>query len=282
MRIAFCSCSKTHKEPENHAWSEIAQREPDLLLLLGDLVYAPNRKWQWRESRRARMFARFRERYREHFAREDFRELLGKVKHAAIWDDHDFAWNDCRGAKMPAEIKAHSRALFDEFLSDRIGQRPERIYHSFELEDDSAKVILLDSRSFRTRAKKKGTILGERQLEWLLAELDHPAEITIVANGSCLTRGLSGWDRFDREFDVVTKAFAERGKVLYLGGDIHKNAFEPGKGYHEAISSGVGRKERGNFGLVDIDEKVVTVQFFGRRKRDRGTHRIERKTWKAC
>ncbi|MFT5288634.1 MAG: alkaline phosphatase D [Planctomycetota bacterium] len=282
MRIAFCACSKTHKEPEHHAWSDISRQEPDLLLLLGDLVYAPNRKWQWRESRRARMFARFRERYREHFARADFRELLDKVKHAAIWDDHDFAWNDCCGAKMPADIKANARALLDEFLGDRIGRTPERIYHSFELESDSVKVIMLDCRSFRTRAKKKGTMLGKQQLEWLLQELDHQSEITIVANGSCLTRGLSGWDRFDREFAQVTRAFAERGKILYLGGDIHKNTFESGEGFHEAISSGVGRKDRGNFGLVDIDAKVLTVQFIGRRERDRSTHRIDRKTWRAC
>jgi hypothetical protein len=93
---------------------------------------------------------------------------------------------------------------------------------------------------------------------------------------------LSGWDRFDREFEQVTRAFAERGKILYLGGDIHKNTFESGEGFHEAISSGVGRKDRGNFGLVGIGAAGGTVQLLGRRERDRGTHRIDRKTWRTC
>ena len=280
MKIAFCSCSKHHREPDGHGWSSILAENPDLLLLLGDLVYAPSWKWKWRKAKRQKALAKLEARYRGQFGREDFRELIQRTPYAATWDDHDFAWNNVCGSRVAPTIRSGTLELFNRFHSERIQPVANRVRQSFVPEADaSVRVILLDVRSYREKPKKKRSMLGKEQLAWLKTELEKPEEIAVVAAGSCLTAGGSRWAKFRREYDEVIGWFSARRRVLFLGGDVHENGFVPGDGYHELISSGVGRHALGNFGVVDIGSSEIDVRLTGRRERDRLRRTIDRSTW---
>ncbi len=283
MKIAFCSCSKHHKEPKGHGWSAIFDEKPNLLLFLGDLAYAPSWKWRWRKSKYKKRLAKLEQRYQMQFEREDFAKLIEQVPYGAVWDDHDFAWNNACGLKMKPAIKSGTLALFNRFHAGRIQPVPNRVHQSFVFDaEPSVRFILLDGRTYRDKPKKKRSMIGSEQLEWLKAELEEPEEIAVVVSGSCLTRGGSKWRKHKHEYDDVIEKFRGRRKVLFLGGDIHENDFvTKNDGYHEIISSGVGRHEFGNYGIVDIGSNEIFVRLGGRLDRDKMTRTIDRETWIA-
>ena len=280
MKIAFCSCSKHHREPNGHGWGSVLAEEPDLLLLLGDLVYAPSWKWKWRKSKRKKALAKLEKRYRMQFEREDFKELIARFPYAAAWDDHDFAWNNVCGANVAPALQSGTLELFNRFHAGRIQPVQGRVRQSFVTEaDPSVRIILLDVRSHREKPGKRRSMLGREQLDWLEAELQRPEEIAVVASGSCLTKGGSRWKKFREEYERVIQWFSTRRKVLFLGGDIHENEFVESDGYHEIISSGIGRHEFGNYGVVDIHSNDISVRLSGRLGRDNLSRTIDRGTW---
>ena len=169
------------------------------------------------------------------------------------------------------------------------------VYCSWELGD--VKVIVLDVRYCRQRAhpdKPQATLLGKDQEEWLREELDHNKKYTMIASGSCIKDGAKRetWRDFKNFYADFRQQIKTAERTLFVSGDIHRNKFNDHKGFFEAISSGIGRKEKlgnfpnqktgkplNNYGIVTFGKSSVRVSLRGRRKRDRIEKRIRASSW---
>ena len=124
--IAFTSCMLTkrpiHKGWQNEAWGEVRGHAPDHLCLLGDNIYmdfgaGTLQSKQWSVAVFAReMHARYARQWNDV---EAFRDLVRSTSHVhVIWDDHDFAWKNSRGAgqdPVSTEKQRVSKFLYQQF-----------------------------------------------------------------------------------------------------------------------------------------------------------------------
>src|ERR1043166_9365837 len=109
-RIAFGSCHDM-KVPKvtipflgkpHDIWDAIRVTHPDLLLMLGDNVYASTTNMDVMRAEYAKLAAD-----------EGFKRLRASVPILATWDDNDYGYSDV-GGEYPK--KAQSQAIFLEFF----------------------------------------------------------------------------------------------------------------------------------------------------------------------
>ncbi len=255
-RLTFTSCCH-HKRTEQPAWGHIAERKSDLLLLLGDNVYAKQRGWD---------IADLAQRYRDRLSDPRFRRAIDNTAMIATWDDHDLGPNNALGDTPDAraigetgmERREEARLLFLSHLSPR-GVNPDalthpagEIYCSYEL--NGVLIIVLDGRYYRQDIREVGAdaqFLGETQEAWLWSQLDRAQSgnyvATIVCCGSTINANkelgedVSHYRRFYTEF---AKRFRSCPNPIFLSGDIHSSAFVRHEGFVEAIASGVAQTRR--------------------------------------
>jgi phosphodiesterase/alkaline phosphatase D-like protein len=263
-RIAIASCCNVDFAPQQPAWAAIEAAKPDALLLLGDNVYTVQKGWDHKHLD---------QQYRKQLAVPSFKSLIRKVPVLATWDDHDFGPNDSRGAHVADEKRRRSRELFHEHMAFRIAQNKPHVYCATEIDD--VKIIMLDVRYYRTTSNNaNATLLGEEQETWLWNELDHQRKYTLIGSGTCVAAGPTREKvrDFERFYRKLRKRLLARGRVLWLSGDLHLNAFRNHKGFYEVTSSGVGRthkdgpyqgQQMDNYGLIDIGPQRVKVALRG-------------------
>jgi alkaline phosphatase D len=137
-----------------------------------------------------------------------------------------------------------------------------------------ARVILLDNRFHATPLDvDQPALMGQTQMDWLATHLQHDRAYTLIAGGLTLTHSAENWSNYHAEFDRFKALIVGKKRVIYLGGDIHRNAFgAPGSDgvppCYELISSGVCVNmlglpfefdRRRNWTLLEIDEAGVLV-----------------------
>ena len=285
-KIAIASCCKIQMQRDQPAWAEIESEQPDLLLLLGDNAYMLNNKWDhdYLDAR-----------YKEQFKEKNFASLIKKVPFLATWDDHDCGVNDSRGGEIADWKRRKSRALFHKYMGGAVAKNRPEVYASYELDD--IKIIMLDVRYYReriSRRKPNATLLGAKQEAWLWKELDHSKRYTVIGSGSCIKDGADRetWMDFKQFYKEFRARIADVKRILFVSGDIHRNKFNDHQGFFEAISSGIGRKEKhgkwpnqrtgkplDNYGIIDFRSNAVTVSLRGRRRKDRIEREIRSSTW---
>lgn len=315
MKIAFTSCMLEQRFDRQPVWQRIQAADPDVLLLLGDSIYldidvAPRRMSdnEFAEHCHAR--------YQAQLAVPEFDALLrhmaakGGRRVFAVWDDHDFLWNDAAGADI-AEIPEHrdkiprSRVLFRAFQQalTEVGVFPASfydteppadgddgpLYEAVQLQPD-VWLHLTDGRTCRTETwlvpQNRRAILGQAQLEALATAVEAaPEALHLVASGSTS----SGWKKYLRDWSALN-AIADRHRLLMLSGDVHYNAFAThgeaeGLPLHEATASGAALRdavifgdEIENFGLAEVLADEVRVRFFHQGGEGRA-RRIRRADW---
>ena len=281
MKIAFASCAKIQDYPEQPAWKMIEDEQPDLLLLLGDNVYARNRTPDLADLER---------RYKEQLREPNFASLISKVQVKAIWDDHDFGPDNSWGADpgLPQGYKDRTRDLFHRYM-DSSTNLPEA-YYSFT--EGDIHFVMLDVRYYREDPDDAGSSpIGATQLAWLKDELNKPSKFKILCSGTGLTK-LKGFHESLDEF----KGFYQRDflpllkqvdKLIVLSGDIHRNLIRQHDGFPEFVSSAVGRggskvfspKIRNNYGILEFKDRVIDVSLKGRKSRDRHSASIDIPNW---
>ena len=170
--IAFGSCNKQNLPQP--LWGPIIANNPDVFIWGGDNIYADTPDMDKMEQD-----------YNIQKSNPGYQKLLSTTSFLATWDDHDYGKND---AGTEWEYKEESQDKFLDFLDvpqNDERRRREGVYHSklFKLKEGSVKVILLDTRYFRSKliksnkkgkrydANTEGTILGEEQWKWLESEL---------------------------------------------------------------------------------------------------------------
>ena len=197
-KIAFGSCADQGKPLP--IYDTIAAAKPDLLLLLGDNIYADLDKG------RKVTPAVIQEKYELLAAVPEWQRLKAACPLLATWDDHDFGKND-GGAEF--EIKDDSQKLFHDFFgtpADSPRRSRKGVYdaHVFGPEGKRVQVILLDTRYFRAGLKTTkgrtiapygfirepyapssdpaGAFLGDEQWGWLAEQLKVPAELRLLCS----------------------------------------------------------------------------------------------------
>jgi alkaline phosphatase D len=305
MKIAFASCyHPSSKEPK--IWRKILNCKPDLLLLLGDNVYTPGIEYN-KSTHETK--------YTNLFADKYFAEIMCKVPHLAIWDDHDFGTgNSCGAVKTgPRAMYAHrdeSRKLFNQYMHSPLNNNAPEVYCSIIIGD--VKIIMLDTRYYREEGGQTATLLGKKQEKWLKRELRHNGKFTIICSGSCYQNGGNGesWTSYPQWCEKFIPEIKKSPRPLFLSGNIHKNKFitwirdwrgkiRAGRWtekllpndlcFHEVISSGIGAKgtingvvkSKNNYGIIEIGRDEVKITLSGRLDRDKIKKTIDVHTWKV-
>jgi alkaline phosphatase D len=246
-RIVFGSCAKQSKDQP--IWDAIIEAKPDLVILLGDNIYADTRDMNI-----------MREKYAALAAKPGFKRLRESTPIVAIWDDHDFGEDDA-GADYP--MKEESRRIFCDFWGEPAGsarRTRDGIYagYLFGPAGQRLQVIVPDLRWNRTPLVKadlggtpyvrwatgqaiKGkpvpgpyvripdssaTMIGAKQWEWLDTQLAAPADMRILASSLQVVADFPGWEAWvnfaedhQRLLETIRKRRADG--LICISGDTH-------------------------------------------------------------
>lgn len=317
MRIAFVSCGSTRILPRAPVWRWIADAQPDHLVLLGDNIYLDVASGANPQQLTVNDFGNLLHAlYGELIADARFSALVRALPAGhvhAIWDDHDFLWNDAEGAEVAkdpvqrekialttAHLEAFRRALAVQLAPGSYpAQANDAAFWTRPQPPLATPMVTLapdvllhltDGRTDRTRTflvpDDQRAILGRAQMQRLRQRvLAAPADaVHLLASGSTI----AGWQRFDRDLNALLALAAQR-RMLVLSGDIHRNNLDgfgtTGLPLHEATSSAAAIKavvavgaRRHNHGLVDISPTHVHVQLFKKNQLEM-ERRIARGTW---
>lgn len=184
--VALGSCNYVNEQPydrpgriyggDHEILNKIANKEPDVMLWLGDNVYLREIDWNSKSG--------YIHRYTHTRSIPEVQRLLSSCNNYAIWDDHDFGPNDANGSWIHKEWALET---FDMFWANPTTGLPDLkgITTAFQYIDID--FFLLDNRYHRTSdelADGKTHILGQQQIEWLIQTLKYSrAPFKLVAIG---------------------------------------------------------------------------------------------------
>jgi alkaline phosphatase D len=232
--IAFGSCD--NQKLENNLWPAVLKNNPNIWIWGGDNIYSDTYDMEKMAND-----------YKTQKEDNEYLKVVNSTSILGTWDDHDYGLND---GGEEYEMRKESQQLFLDFFDiSKDDPRRERkgIYHAelFETINGSVKVIVLDTRYFRTPLTKsetqkrryepnnygEGTVLGEAQWQWLASELkDSKAEFNVIVTSIQLLSGEHGfetWANFPHEQDKLynlIKSSKAKG-VMVLSGDRHISEF---------------------------------------------------------
>ena len=232
--IAFGSCD--NQKLENNLWPAVLKNNPNVWIWGGDNIYSDTYDMEKMASD-----------YKTQKEDSEYLKVVNSTRILGTWDDHDYGLND---GGEEYEMRKESQQLFLDFFDvpkDDPRREREGVYHSeiFEAQNGTVKVIVLDTRYFRTSLTEsknpkrryepntygEGTILGEAQWQWLASELKNSkAEFNILVTSIQLLSGEHGfetWANFPHEQDKLyslVKSSKAKG-VMVLSGDRHISEF---------------------------------------------------------
>ena len=222
-RIAFGGgAGYTHAK--ERMWNTLADQKLDALLLLGDNVYIDHP-----ESQITQRYCY----YRRH-SRPEWRNLVASVPVYSIYDDHDFAVNDCiPGPKI--DTPAWKREVWTVFKQNWNnpsyggGEKQPGCWYNFHLGD--VHFVMLDCRYYRDL--KGGSMLGAVQKRWLFQTLRQnksKATFTVIASSVPWSHDTKGgskdtWDGYPEEREEIF-AFVEAQRIdgmILIAADRHRS-----------------------------------------------------------
>ena len=228
--ILFGSCIK--QDQQMPIFGTMLAREPELLIFLGDNIYADTTDMEVMRAKYATL--------KENQA---FARLIEACPVLATWDDHDYGANDA-GANYSQRVE--SQRIFVDFWADPPDSQRRRrpgVYDAktFGPADKRLQIILLDTRYFRGPLAKgerrvggeyvptedqSVTMLGEMQWKWLEEQLRKPARVRLIASSIqfiAQDAGQETWSNLPHErrrlIELIGKTKANG--VLIISGDRH-------------------------------------------------------------
>jgi len=203
LRIGVTSCGK-HSDGYFNAYRELAAMGCDLVLHLGDYIYAsasggtgdPLGRWAPIGTRlhdpnvEATELAIYRARYRQYRSDPDLQALHAAVPVVPVWDDNDIANNAWRGGNQAGDDpavwavrKRDGQRAWSEYLPTRVGSPDVNgdlaIWRRIQ-SGDLLDLLMLDTRLQRDQQVSNGagestaanddptrTMLGDAQRAWL-------------------------------------------------------------------------------------------------------------------
>lgn len=232
--FAAASCMDD-KWKNQHIWKELLSFGPDMIFLIGDVVYAD--KYISEIS-----FKNLSSRYLEAVKTLPLYKASKLVPLMAIWDDHDYGMNNGHGN---FKYKQDMTRLFRDFFP-----LPEKHPHlskgpgiSFVLKTKKQNFIFTDGRSFQTPPQSKSPSLwGQEQETWILENLS--SNPSWVISGTQMLGRHHSFESFETGFPknfkmMMSRIMRAKSPVFFLSGDRHLSELlkidktkEPWAGYN--------------------------------------------------
>lgn len=250
-RIAVGSCFRERGDAA--IWDTITEADPDLLLLIGDNVYADSDDPAELEAAWKRLDAA-----------PAFRTLKESRPLIAVWDDHDYGRNDA-GREYP--VRVESQRVFLDWLgvpADSPRREREGVHdaRTFGPIGRRVQILTLDTRYHRTPLTRRtgawpegvtgpympgddsdGILLGEAQWTWLEEQLREPADVRIIASSiqfAADPHGGETWSNFPHELERMHRTLARTGAngVVFVSGDRHAGEISVRPTAHDGLDAG--------------------------------------------
>ena len=218
FRAAFGSCARVDRDAEQRIFEVVRRESPDLFLWLGDNVYAD-----------AESPVAIADEYQRQRNVGRARVVQRSIPQLAIWDDHDFGYNNSDGS---SPFKQKSLDVFRHYWANPSYGLPDTPGVFFQYGYGGIDFYCLDGRYYRTpNATPDGpakTLLGPGQLAWLQQRLlasSAPFKVLACGSGWSMADGPDGdtWSAFlderNRLFDFIRDRRIEG--VVLLSGDSH-------------------------------------------------------------
>ena len=221
LTLAFGGCARSGSN--GAVFDTIRELDPDLYVMLGDLHY---RNIDENDP------GRFASAYDEVHDSPAQSALYRDVPIAYVWDDHDFGANDSDSTSpsRPAAWQSYRDFVpHYELANPTTGS----INQAFSI--GRVRVVMLDTRTHRLASE--GTLLGEEQLDWLLAEMLDARDthaLTVIVSPTVwigpVEAGADHWGGYAGERDRVGAFLADHtiDNVVLVGGDAHMVALDDG------------------------------------------------------
>lgn len=238
---------------DSNIFETMAKEKADFMLWLGDNWY----------TREVDYYSEWGLHFRPSFERRKpfYKNFLQAMPQYAIWDDHDYGWND---ADKSYPLKETSRNVFKQFWANpSYGENNQGIYTKFTWND--LDIFLLDDRWFRSNDEMPDSIngkvneakemYGKQQLEWLKNALlqsntNKNINFRIIATGSQVLNHMSPFDcliHFTKEYNELL-SFIQDNEIkglLFFTGDRH----------HSEV---IKQERKGAYTLYDITSSPLT------------------------
>jgi alkaline phosphatase D len=237
FRVAFGSCCRIQLDAEQKIFGAVVAQEPDLFFWLGDNIYADSTEP-----------AAIADLYRRQRTVEQLQPLIRATPQLAIWDDHDFGYND---SDRLNPIKDQALGLFKSFWANPSYGASDTPGVFFKHSHGGVDFFFLDGRFYRDPASAPNvagkTMLGAAQKRWLKAALKaSKAPFKILVSGTGWSQAESKGDSWavyrherDELFDFIRDENIEG--VVCLSGDTHMGELNC-----------IPRSEQGGYDLYDL------------------------------
>ncbi|MGB0371896.1 MAG: alkaline phosphatase D family protein [Opitutales bacterium] len=245
FRLAMGSCAYINEPGTDRAtgkpyggdyriFESIYEKDPDLMLWLGDNVYY--REYDF-ESRNGMIH-----RWTHDRQTPEIRALFANSIHLATWDDHDYGPNDI-GASFT--LKDTAKEIFDlMWPNPSSGTREIPGIFTFYNWGD-VNIFMLDNRFYLSTAPgdpeafgKEKSMLGRKQVDWLVDHLiwaqsqmwtdskSYPARFNLICTGNQVLNNSGnshGYRAFKKEWQyLIDRIVHEKiAGVVFLSGDVH-------------------------------------------------------------
>ena len=153
-----------------------------------------------------------------------------------VWDDHDYGTDNSDGSSPTRDaVRRYYDSDFPHYSTPLAPNGDGPIAQAFDI--GRVRFLMTDSRSDRHTTPR--TMLGPRQLDWLLAEFDRAVQDTaplvvwintvpwITSDGDA-----EGWGQFADERRQIGERISAVGlasRLIMLSGDAHMLAFDDGR-----------------------------------------------------
>jgi alkaline phosphatase D len=234
---AFGSCARLQLDAAQPIFSVAAALDPDLMFWLGDNVYA--------DSGAPAIIADL---YRRQRDVERVKSFVRNVPNLAIWDDHDYAFND---SDRTNPIREESLAVFKTHWPNPSYGLPSVPGVFFKYGYGGVDFFFLDGRYHRDPAAAPDapgkTMLGAEQKAWLKDELRAsraPFKVLVSGGGfSKAERGGDTWAVYTHEREELFDFIRDHrvSGVFGISGDSHMGELNC-----------VPRSEQGGYDFYDL------------------------------
>jgi alkaline phosphatase D len=208
-----------------YMWDTIKSHDPALFLLLGDNVYIDHP-----ERPAVQKYCYYRRQ-----SRPEYRRFTSGTPVYAIWDDHDFTYNDARGGPerdVPTWKRDVLNVFKNQFLNPYYGGGEDNPGCWFNFSYADVDFFMLDTRYYREDPKNdNASMLGPVQKKWLFEKLkSSKGKFKILASSVPWARGtkpgsLDTWDGHNNEREEIF-SFIEENKIdgiILLSADRHRS-----------------------------------------------------------
>ena len=209
-----------------YMWNTILSHHPQFFLLLGDNVYIDHP-----ERPATQQFCYYRIQ-----SRSEYRRFSGNTPIYAIWDDHDFTFNDGKGSPFvdkPAWKMDVWRLFKNQWNNPSYGAGDEHPGCWFDFSYGDVDFFMLDCRYYREQPKGNpaASMLGKFQKQWLFSKLKNStATFKVLVSSVPWAKGtkpgsLDTWDGHPQEREEIFQ-FIEKNRVegiVLLSADRHRS-----------------------------------------------------------